>query len=112
MYLGPTERPPEEPDVKPPRPPFHVRLYRRLCLYWSSPPKGDVCVFCHKLRGGIYSSNREGFFSALLFCSLIFILVVVLVFLYYFTKPLLCQDIYSDIHQKWSSVVLPVLVVL
>lgn len=44
MYLGPTERPPEEPDVKPSRPPFHVRLYRRLRLYWSSPPKGDVCI--------------------------------------------------------------------
>ncbi|NXX91441.1 AGK protein, partial [Centropus bengalensis] len=39
MYLGPTERPPEEPDEKPPRPPLYVRLYRRLRLYWSPPPK-------------------------------------------------------------------------
>ncbi|NXL52263.1 AGK protein, partial [Podilymbus podiceps] len=39
MYLGPTERPPEEPEGKPSRPPLYVRLYRRLRLYWSSPPK-------------------------------------------------------------------------
>ncbi|KGL82846.1 hypothetical protein N309_04840, partial [Tinamus guttatus] len=39
MYLGPTERPPEEAEEQRSRPPFHVRLYRRLALYWSSPPK-------------------------------------------------------------------------
>uniref|UniRef100_A0A8C4JYN4 Acylglycerol kinase, mitochondrial n=1 Tax=Dromaius novaehollandiae TaxID=8790 RepID=A0A8C4JYN4_DRONO len=38
-YLGPTERPPEEPEEERSRPPLHVRLYRRLALYWSSPPK-------------------------------------------------------------------------
>ncbi|NXE09913.1 AGK protein, partial [Lophotis ruficrista] len=38
-YLGPTERPPEEPEERPSRPPLYVRLYRRLRLYWSSPPK-------------------------------------------------------------------------
>ncbi|XP_053799038.1 acylglycerol kinase, mitochondrial isoform X2 [Vidua chalybeata] len=37
MYLGPTERPPEEPEEKSSRPPLYVRLYRRLRLYWSSP---------------------------------------------------------------------------
>ncbi|NXI31132.1 AGK protein, partial [Sterrhoptilus dennistouni] len=36
MYLGPTERPPEEPEEKS-RPPLHVRLYRRLQSYWFSP---------------------------------------------------------------------------
>ncbi|NXV05820.1 AGK protein, partial [Cettia cetti] len=35
IYLGPTERPPEEPEEKP-RPPVHVRLYRRL-LSWLRP---------------------------------------------------------------------------
>ncbi|XP_075285532.1 acylglycerol kinase, mitochondrial isoform X4 [Opisthocomus hoazin] len=39
MYLGPTERPPEEPEEKSSRPPLYVRIYRRLRLYWSSPPK-------------------------------------------------------------------------
>ncbi|XP_059672145.1 acylglycerol kinase, mitochondrial isoform X2 [Gavia stellata] len=39
LYLGPTERPPEEPEEKSSRPPLYVRLYRRLRLYWSSPPK-------------------------------------------------------------------------
>ncbi|NXU28735.1 AGK protein, partial [Thalassarche chlororhynchos] len=39
MYLGPTERPPEEAEEKPSRPPLYVRLYRRFRLYWSSPPK-------------------------------------------------------------------------
>ncbi|NWH36373.1 AGK protein, partial [Chloropsis hardwickii] len=37
MYLGPTERPPEEPEGKASRPPLCVRLYRRLRSYWSSP---------------------------------------------------------------------------
>ncbi|NWY96996.1 AGK protein, partial [Loxia curvirostra] len=37
MYLGPTERPPEEPEEKSSRPPLYVRLYRRLRSYWSSP---------------------------------------------------------------------------
>ncbi|KAL2309880.1 hypothetical protein Nmel_006110, partial [Mimus melanotis] len=36
MYVGPTERPPEEPDEKS-RPPFIVRLYRRLIAFLSSP---------------------------------------------------------------------------
>nr|XP_013802848.1 PREDICTED: acylglycerol kinase, mitochondrial isoform X2 [Apteryx mantelli mantelli] len=39
MYLGPAERPSEEPEEKRSRPPLHVRLYRRLALYWSPPPK-------------------------------------------------------------------------
>ncbi|NXQ29212.1 AGK protein, partial [Alaudala cheleensis] len=39
MYLGPTERPPEEPEEKSSRPPLYVRLYRRLRSYLS-PPKG------------------------------------------------------------------------
>uniref|UniRef100_G1NKL7 Acylglycerol kinase C-terminal domain-containing protein n=1 Tax=Meleagris gallopavo TaxID=9103 RepID=G1NKL7_MELGA len=43
MYLGPTERPPEEPEEKQSRPPLYVRLYRRLRLYWSPPRKGEVC---------------------------------------------------------------------
>ncbi|NWZ08471.1 AGK protein, partial [Agelaius phoeniceus] len=37
MYVGPTERPPEEPEEKSSRPPLYVRLYRRLRSYWSSP---------------------------------------------------------------------------
>ncbi|KAM4747282.1 acylglycerol kinase, mitochondrial isoform 2-T2 [Rhinophrynus dorsalis] len=43
MYLGPTERPPEEPEQKPPRPPLYIRIYRRLALYWS-PPKVEAPV--------------------------------------------------------------------
>ncbi|NWZ40509.1 AGK protein, partial [Brachypodius atriceps] len=35
-YLGPTERPPEEPEEKS-RPPLYVRLYRRLRSYWLAP---------------------------------------------------------------------------
>ncbi|MEE6477751.1 hypothetical protein FKM82_011619 [Ascaphus truei] len=37
LYLGPTERPPEELDQKPTRPPLYIRIYRRLALYWSTP---------------------------------------------------------------------------
>ncbi|XP_025045584.2 acylglycerol kinase, mitochondrial isoform X3 [Pelodiscus sinensis] len=37
MYLGPTKRPPEEPEEKPSRPSLFVRIYRRLSLYWASP---------------------------------------------------------------------------
>ncbi|NWR17832.1 AGK protein, partial [Emberiza fucata] len=37
MYVGPTERPPEESEEKSSRPPLYVRLYRRLRSYWSSP---------------------------------------------------------------------------
>ncbi|XP_033370139.1 acylglycerol kinase, mitochondrial isoform X2 [Parus major] len=37
IYLGPTERPPEEPEEESSRLPFHVRLYRRLLSYWSRP---------------------------------------------------------------------------
>ncbi|NXE61181.1 AGK protein, partial [Calcarius ornatus] len=38
MYVGPTERPPEEAEEKSSsRPPLYVRLYRRLRSYWSSP---------------------------------------------------------------------------
>ncbi|XP_063785039.1 acylglycerol kinase, mitochondrial [Pseudophryne corroboree] len=43
LYLGPTEKPPEEPAVKPGRPPLHVRIYRRLVQYWS-PPKLELPV--------------------------------------------------------------------
>ncbi|EMP24011.1 Acylglycerol kinase [Chelonia mydas] len=38
-YLGPTKRPPEEPEEKPSRPSLYVRIYRRLSLYWASPQK-------------------------------------------------------------------------
>ncbi|KAG8438682.1 hypothetical protein GDO86_005028 [Hymenochirus boettgeri] len=41
FYLGPTERPPEESEQKPARPPLYARIYRRLALYWS-PPKVEV----------------------------------------------------------------------
>ncbi|CAH2276572.1 acylglycerol kinase, mitochondrial, partial [Pelobates cultripes] len=37
LFLGPTERPPEEPEQKATRPPLHIRIYRRLALYWASP---------------------------------------------------------------------------
>ncbi|NWX31670.1 AGK protein, partial [Notiomystis cincta] len=37
MYLGPTKRPPEDLEDKSSRPPFYVRLYRRLQSYWLSP---------------------------------------------------------------------------
>uniref|UniRef100_A0A8C0V610 Acylglycerol kinase, mitochondrial n=1 Tax=Cyanistes caeruleus TaxID=156563 RepID=A0A8C0V610_CYACU len=37
IYLGPTERPPEEPEKESSRLPFHVRLYRRLLSFWSRP---------------------------------------------------------------------------
>ncbi|KAM4678475.1 acylglycerol kinase, mitochondrial [Discoglossus pictus] len=43
MYLGPSERPPEEPEQKPGRPPLYIRIYRRLVRYWS-PPKAEVPV--------------------------------------------------------------------
>ncbi|XP_025069256.1 acylglycerol kinase, mitochondrial isoform X3 [Alligator sinensis] len=39
MYLGPTERPPEESEDKLPRAPLYVRIYRRLLQYWSRPAK-------------------------------------------------------------------------
>uniref|UniRef100_A0A7M4FLR3 Acylglycerol kinase, mitochondrial n=3 Tax=Crocodylus porosus TaxID=8502 RepID=A0A7M4FLR3_CROPO len=39
MYLGPTERPPEESEEKLPRAPLYVRIYRRLLQYWSHPAK-------------------------------------------------------------------------
>ncbi|KAM4037198.1 acylglycerol kinase, mitochondrial [Anomaloglossus baeobatrachus] len=44
LFLGPTERPPEE-EAKEQlgRPPLHVRIYRRLLHYWS-PPKVEVPV--------------------------------------------------------------------
>uniref|UniRef100_A0A8C3RYA2 Acylglycerol kinase, mitochondrial n=1 Tax=Chelydra serpentina TaxID=8475 RepID=A0A8C3RYA2_CHESE len=38
-YLGPTKRPPEEPEEKPSRPALYRRIYRRLSLYWASPQK-------------------------------------------------------------------------
>ncbi|XP_029472005.1 acylglycerol kinase, mitochondrial [Rhinatrema bivittatum] len=41
MYLGPTERPPEEPVKIPSRPPLYIRIYRRLINYWASP-KEDI----------------------------------------------------------------------
>ncbi|KAM5169881.1 acylglycerol kinase, mitochondrial isoform 1-T1 [Mantella aurantiaca] len=43
LFLGPTERPPEESEEKPKRPSLHVRIYRRLANYWS-PPKVEVPV--------------------------------------------------------------------
>ncbi|XP_053574972.1 LOW QUALITY PROTEIN: acylglycerol kinase, mitochondrial [Bombina bombina] len=43
MYLGPTERPPEESDEKPARAPLYIRIYRRLAQYWA-PPKVEVPV--------------------------------------------------------------------
>uniref|UniRef100_A0A4W3ILH8 Acylglycerol kinase, mitochondrial n=1 Tax=Callorhinchus milii TaxID=7868 RepID=A0A4W3ILH8_CALMI len=41
-YLGPTERPPEESDEKPPRPGLWRRILRRLELYFSSPKEEQV----------------------------------------------------------------------
>ncbi|XP_077325381.1 acylglycerol kinase, mitochondrial [Lithobates pipiens] len=43
LFLGPTERPPEEPEEKPIRPTLLVRIYRRLANYWS-PPKIEIPV--------------------------------------------------------------------
>ncbi|XP_043944424.1 acylglycerol kinase, mitochondrial [Protopterus annectens] len=40
-YLGPTDRPPEEPEVVPSRPPLYMRILRRFTLYWS-PPKEEI----------------------------------------------------------------------
>uniref|UniRef100_A0A4W3IUJ5 Acylglycerol kinase, mitochondrial n=1 Tax=Callorhinchus milii TaxID=7868 RepID=A0A4W3IUJ5_CALMI len=40
-YLGPTERPPEESDEKPPRPGLWRRILRRLELYFSSPKEAE-----------------------------------------------------------------------
>ncbi|KAH0617024.1 hypothetical protein JD844_028591 [Phrynosoma platyrhinos] len=37
-YLGPTPRPPEEPEHKTSRPPLYVRLYKRLVHYWTPAP--------------------------------------------------------------------------
>ncbi|KAM8974500.1 acylglycerol kinase, mitochondrial [Pelodytes ibericus] len=42
-YLGPTERPPEKLEEPASRPPLHVRIYRRLALYWF-PPAVEVPV--------------------------------------------------------------------
>ncbi|XP_044296966.1 acylglycerol kinase, mitochondrial isoform X3 [Varanus komodoensis] len=38
-YLGPTPRPPEEPEQKTSRPPLYIRLYKRLANYWAPVPK-------------------------------------------------------------------------
>lgn len=38
-YLGPTPRPPEEPEQKNSRPPLYIRLYKRLAHYWAPSPK-------------------------------------------------------------------------
>ncbi|XP_053110745.1 acylglycerol kinase, mitochondrial [Hemicordylus capensis] len=38
-YVGPTPRPPEEPEQKMSRPPLYIRLYKRLALYWAPTPK-------------------------------------------------------------------------
>ncbi|KAM9311501.1 acylglycerol kinase, mitochondrial [Gastrophryne carolinensis] len=43
LFLGPTERPPEEPEEKPSRPALYFRIYRRLVNYWY-PPKVEVPV--------------------------------------------------------------------
>nr|XP_056702717.1 acylglycerol kinase, mitochondrial [Euleptes europaea] len=34
-YLGPTPRPPEEPEQTTGRPPLYIRLYKRLAQYWA-----------------------------------------------------------------------------
>lgn len=49
-YLGPTPRPPEEPEQKNSRPPLYIRLYKRLAHYWAPSPKGKqacqkVCLY-------------------------------------------------------------------
>uniref|UniRef100_A0A4X2LAZ4 Acylglycerol kinase, mitochondrial n=2 Tax=Vombatus ursinus TaxID=29139 RepID=A0A4X2LAZ4_VOMUR len=36
-YVGPTERPPSEPEEKPPRPALYRRIFRRLASYWTRP---------------------------------------------------------------------------
>ncbi|XP_053321271.1 acylglycerol kinase, mitochondrial [Spea bombifrons] len=41
LFLGPTERPPEEPEPSIARPSLYVRIYRRLARYWS-PPKVEI----------------------------------------------------------------------
>ncbi|KAJ7329117.1 hypothetical protein JRQ81_015291 [Phrynocephalus forsythii] len=38
-YLGPTPRPPEEPEQKTSRPPLYIRLYKRLAHFWTPDPK-------------------------------------------------------------------------
>ncbi|XP_001375553.1 acylglycerol kinase, mitochondrial isoform X1 [Monodelphis domestica] len=35
MYVGPTERPPSEPEEKPPRPALYKRIFRRLASCWT-----------------------------------------------------------------------------
>ncbi|KAL8222105.1 UNVERIFIED_CONTAM: hypothetical protein K2H54_074944 [Gekko kuhli] len=39
IYLGPTPRPPEEPERKTGRPPLYIRLYKRLAQYWAPTVK-------------------------------------------------------------------------
>ncbi|XP_046290149.1 acylglycerol kinase, mitochondrial isoform X3 [Marmota monax] len=36
-YMGPTERPPSEPEEIPPRPSLYRRILRRLASYWAQP---------------------------------------------------------------------------
>lgn len=113
MYLGPTERPPEEPEEKSSRPPLYVRLYRRLRSYWSSP-KGGLGVFWHKLTCRLYSSNtsRGGLCGGhVYFTALFFVTVIYLFSFFIYLNCDFCQDSYRSICQKWSRVVLPVFVV-
>ncbi|XP_075711727.1 acylglycerol kinase, mitochondrial [Rhinoderma darwinii] len=43
LFLGPTDRPPdEEAQEIPGRPSLHVRIYRRLARYWSPPKVVEV----------------------------------------------------------------------